>query len=303
MYKFGFDNCDKIVQLSEEEIHRIPYLLTLISHKDDFLSIKNDKNEYILHHPICYNLLIPILNSINNENSFDVLQLFNYLCLNQSIYLNDQNRFFTYYREKNLCEVRNNAAQLVLSLTKNAYDLNDLQTIEYIFLVITIIFSRKSIFNLQFCYHTYKILEKCVFPLFFKKHPIYLLNDIKEDCRIDSNICFYNDNQGYYEVKMSDNQIKQRCILIVARGRGKSELLRELFGDPRKKYSTNTYNRSQNIKETELLSKESTSLTMNSNLYLNESQSARLGYYNTRPKQAQIDKFKHKYKTKVNKYR
>ncbi|CAF3695675.1 unnamed protein product [Adineta steineri] len=302
MFKFGFDNCDKIVELSEEEIHRIPYLSSLISHKDDFLSIKNDKNEYILHHPICYNLLIPILNSINNEkpysllndlsvneNIFDVLQLFDYVCLNQPIFSSDRNRFFTYYPlEKNLCEVRNNAARFVLSLTRNEHNLNDFGTIEYIFSLISVIFSNKNIFSSQFRYHTYTILEEYIFPLFFKNHPIYLLNDIKQNYRTDSNIYLCDDNQmvpidcendfvwkGYYEDKIN-NIIQQSYIMMLGgtRVRKRSKKL-------------NVYWRNQYW------------MTMNSN----ESPLARLGCFNTRPKQTQIDKFKHKYKTKVNKYR
>ncbi|CAF1138784.1 unnamed protein product [Adineta steineri] len=340
MYKFGFDNCDKIIELSEEEVHRIPYLLTLMLHKDDFLSIKNNKNEYILHYPICYNLLIPILNSINNEkpysllndlsineNIFDVFQLFDYLCLNQSNSLNNQDRRFIYHRAKNLCEVRNIATRFVLSLTRNEHNLNDLRTIEYVFSFISVIFSNKSIFSSQFRYHTYTILEEYVFPLFFKKHPIYLLNDIKQNYTIDSNIYFYDDNQmipidfkndflwkGYFE-HIINKLIKQSHIIIVgATNPGKSSLLSSLFGNHVNEPSRSTYNLSQNIEQTEtesfifldtpgLLSNESASLTKNSDLYLNESQVARLGYFNTRSKQIQVDKFKHKYKTKVEKYR
>ncbi|CAF1178347.1 unnamed protein product [Adineta steineri] len=295
MYKFGFDNCDKIIELSEEEVHRIPYLLTLISRNDDFLSIKNNKNEYILHYPICYNLLIPILNSINNEkpysllndlsineNIFDVLQLFDYLCLNQSKSLNNQDKRFIYHRAKNLCGVRNIATRFVLSLTRNEHNLNDSRTIEYVF-------------------------------------------------SIDSNIYFYEDNQmipidfkndflwkGYFE-HMINKLIKQSYIITDgATSPGKSSLLSRLCGNHVNEPSRSTYNLSQNIEQTEtesfifldtpgLLSNkestESTSLTKNSDLYLNESQVARLGYFNTRSKQIQVDKFKHKYKTKVEKYR
>ncbi|CAF1184764.1 unnamed protein product [Adineta steineri] len=284
MFKFGFDNCDKIVELSEEEIHRIPYLSSLISHKDDFLSIKNDKNEYILHHPICYNLLIPILNSINNENLysllndlsineniFDVLQLFDYVCLNQSIYLNNQNRFFTYYQEEHLSKVRNNTAQFVLSLTKNVYSLNDLQTIEYIFSVITMIFVRKNTFSSQFRYHTYTILEEYIFPLFFKKHPIYLLNDIKQNYRTDSNIYLCDDNQmvpidcendfvwkGYYEDKIN-NIIQQSYIMMLGGTRVRKCNLppRRLYADRLNELLTYSYNLLQKIKETERLLEES----------------------------------------------
>ncbi|CAF1094244.1 unnamed protein product [Adineta steineri] len=285
MFKFGFDNCDKIVELSEEEIHRIPYLSSLISHKDDFLSIKNDKNEYILHHPICYNLLIPILNSINNEkpysllndlsvneNIFDVLQLFDYVCLNQPIFLSDRNRFFTYYPlEKNLCEVRNNAARFVLSLTRNEHNLNDFGTIEYIFSLISVIFSNKNIFSSQFRYHTYTILEEYIFPLFFKKHPIYLLNDITQNHRTDSNIYLCDDNQmvpidcendfvwkGYYEDKIN-NIIQQSYIMMLGGTRVRKCNLppRRLYADRMNELLTYSYNLLQKIKETERLLEES----------------------------------------------
>ncbi|CAF4220484.1 unnamed protein product, partial [Adineta steineri] len=83
-------------------------------------------------------------------------------------------------------------------------------------------------------------------------------------------IDFKNDFswKGYFE-HMINNLIKQLHIIIVgATSPGKSSLLSSLLGN-----------------------------------HVNESQVARLGYFNIRSKQIQVDKFKHKYKTKVEKYR
>ncbi|UJR12658.1 hypothetical protein I4U23_016832 [Adineta vaga] len=106
LYKFRFKPSNKLIYLTKEELSRIPLSFTLVEHKNNFLSIENDHNEYLLHYPVSYKWFIPILNSLNTEQAYilfnelsktenilDVLQLIDYLCIDlfPSPHLDEQN--------------------------------------------------------------------------------------------------------------------------------------------------------------------------------------------------------------------
>lgn len=46
VYKFRFGTSDKVVQVTHQELLRIPYLFALVTHKDAFLSTQNKSGEY-----------------------------------------------------------------------------------------------------------------------------------------------------------------------------------------------------------------------------------------------------------------
>ncbi|UJR13182.1 hypothetical protein I4U23_000204 [Adineta vaga] len=222
-YKFRFNNSDKVIQLTEQELARIPFLSIFVLHKDDFSSIQNDQNEYILHYPIHYNWFMAIFRSLSTEqpyalfnelskddNILDVLQLLDYLgvqsfplpLLNEpnifslnSINQRNKEKRIRYQRANNLAEVRKTAAGFVLALTRNEYDLNDFKTIKCIFSLISVIFTHKNVFSLRFRYHTYTILEEYVFPLFFNQQSIQHLTLMEHSETVDSEIYLYDDTQ------------------------------------------------------------------------------------------------------------
>ena len=222
-YKFRFGTSDKLVQLTQHQLDRMPYLSTLVAHKDDFLSMKNDQNEYVLRHPIHYNEFMAILHSITieqpyalftslpeDDNILDVLQLIDYLGINSfscpllkepNIVLSNpphrekDKKHIEYHRVKNISEARNTAAAFVLALTRNEYNLHHFKTNECIVSLISIIFSNRDVFSSRFRHHTYTIAKEYVFPLFLRKHPIHMFPTIKQSDSMDSGIYLMNDTQ------------------------------------------------------------------------------------------------------------
>jgi hypothetical protein len=95
IFTFCFGTSNKTVQLTQQQLHHFPYLVTLVAHADDFSSAKNDNGEYILNYPIQYNWFMPIFQSLirkqpfalftelsHEANALDMLQLYDYLCVN-----------------------------------------------------------------------------------------------------------------------------------------------------------------------------------------------------------------------------
>ncbi|UJR24246.1 hypothetical protein I4U23_027213 [Adineta vaga] len=178
IFKFRFEISDKVVHLTKQELIRIPYLFALVRHQ----------NEYLLHYPICYNWFMPILHSIKtgkpydlfkklskHENILNVLELFDYLCINlfPSPLLSSSNirllnpltnkikeQRISYRQTNNNYDVHNTTAAFILALTKHEYDLNDYQTIQSTFSLISAIFSYGNSFSSRFLYHTYTILDE-----------------------------------------------------------------------------------------------------------------------------------------------
>jgi hypothetical protein len=91
-YAFRFGSSDKLVHLTQQQLDLIPYLSALVAHKDDFSSIQNENDEFVLNNPIEYSWFMSILRSIisknpyilfnelsEHDNKLDTLQLFDYL--------------------------------------------------------------------------------------------------------------------------------------------------------------------------------------------------------------------------------
>lgn len=195
-YALRFSSSDEVLHLNQEQIDLIPYLSALISHKDDFLSIENEKGEYILNPPIEYHSLTSILRSIasNNpyklfdelpedENVFHTLQLFDYLALqpfplpflkntdlirSKSVYHIDRDKQIEYHRA-NISEVRRTAAEFVVALAKKEYKLHDSNTMEMIFYLVDVILFNAGVFNLRFRDHTLVIAKECCYPFLSKQ--------------------------------------------------------------------------------------------------------------------------------------
>jgi hypothetical protein len=223
IYKFRFNSSDKLIQLTQSHIDRIPYLQALVAHKDDFSSIQNDQDEYVLHPPIHYNWFMAIFHSIiteqpytlftelpEDDNILDVLQLLDYLGINSfsspllkepNIIVSkrasneDERKRIVYERANSLSEARNTAAKFVIALTKNEYNLHDFKTIECIFSLISVTFSDGRVFNSRFRHHTFTIVEEYVFPLFYIKNSAQLLATLEQRNAIDSEIYLYDNTQ------------------------------------------------------------------------------------------------------------
>ncbi|CAF0915451.1 unnamed protein product [Adineta steineri] len=193
IYRFRFGTTKKTVQITQQQLNHFPYLFALVSHTDDFAVNKTNDGEYILEYPIFYNWLMAIFQSVIKEqpsalfteltheaNVIHMLELYDYLCIdplplpllkNQKLVLtnpidvDDTNKHIEWC-QADICEVRNVAIQFIIGISKNAYNLNDLGTINSIFTLLMVIFSNPNIFHSRFRYHTLKIIKKYCFSLF-----------------------------------------------------------------------------------------------------------------------------------------
>ena len=192
-YVFRFLPANQVIHLTRQQVDLIPYLSALIVHKNDFVSIENENGEYVLNPPLEYHSLRHILRSISSnnpyelfdqlpedENVFIILQLFDYLSL-QSFALPllkdtnlirsnpDQNEDKRVkYHRATLSEARQTAAQFVIGLSKNEYQLNDPNTTKNILHLINIILSHSDVFSSSFRCHTFTIARKCCYSSFSK---------------------------------------------------------------------------------------------------------------------------------------
>ncbi|CAF1562872.1 unnamed protein product, partial [Rotaria sordida] len=183
-YKFRFGTSDKLVHLTEKQLHSIRYLSALIAHKDHFLSVENENGEYVLNYPIEYRWFMPILCSIiskqahtlfnelaEDENLLDVLQLSDYLCVepfplphlryqnllrSNPVNIENENQRVKYYKA-NLSEARQTAAEFLIALARNQYKLSDSNTRKDIFTLINIILFNPAVFNSRFRHHTLRV--------------------------------------------------------------------------------------------------------------------------------------------------
>lgn len=193
-YAFRFGTTNKVIHLNEQQVNGIPYLSAIITHKNDFSSIENENGEYVLNSRIRYNWFMPIFQSITmghpsalftelsqEANVWGMLQLYDYLCINPISVplLKDQNLVRSnsdnidekklrveYIRANNRLEVRDTAAQFIIALTKNEYNLDDSNTLESIFSLIMAILSNPNVFGVRLCHHTSIIVKKLCFSLF-----------------------------------------------------------------------------------------------------------------------------------------
>ena len=192
-YPFRSVSSNQLLHLTQPQLARIPYLSALIAHKDHFLSIQNEKGEYLLNDPIEYPSFIAILHSINsnnpyilldqlseNENVLNTLQLVDYLGLQSCSLpiLKDVNLVRTNpdqnedqrvkYERASLVEARQSAAEFVIGVAKNEYQLDGPNMTNTIFNLMNIILSDSSVFSLSFRCHTLTIVRQCCYSFFSK---------------------------------------------------------------------------------------------------------------------------------------
>jgi hypothetical protein len=226
MCVFRFTASDQCVRLSEEKLHRIPYLSALVAHQKDFLPIQNENGEYVLNPPFYYNWFTATLHAINSEQAYTLftelpknanilgtIQLFDYLGL-QPFELpflgrthlalcnsskNDNEYDDTKCDRANLSETRNTAAKFAIAISKNEYDLSDPKTTNNIFRLIMIILSNVDVFSSRFRHHTLTIAKECCFQFFTKNRQNQLINThqkIQKQRKLNSLMYLYADDDS-----------------------------------------------------------------------------------------------------------
>ena len=365
-YAFRFGTSDKIVHLTQQQLNRIPYLFNLVAHKDNFLPVQNENNEYVLNSPIDYSSFMAILHSITveqayvlfnelpeQENILDTLQLFDYLGIDlfslpllrygyltrlNSTNTESEKKYIEYHRA-NILETRQTAAEFVIALTKNEYDLTDWRTIDTIFALVKVILYNSNVFSSRFRHHTLTIVKEYCYSLFSKKRKVQL-RAIKQIVRRGENNFFhylYNDNpslpnniinafawRGVHLSTQEDHTTelptnseitilpcrfdflrrfpwKELAGMFERINQCYSENLKMLFIDILKRFP-DAFTSLQNSPESEielLLLSEDRARQRR----LEEPKSARTGRFNTLPKRPKIDKFKHRSGPKAQKHR
>lgn len=225
IYTFRFDTTDKIIHITEQQLNCIPYLSALTTHDNNFLSIQNENDEYVLDSRIRYDWFMPIFQSIITQHPsalftelpregylWGMLQLYDYLCLNpipvpllkdqhlirlNSSNIASENLCIEYSRAKNLLEVRDTAVQFIMALTKNEYNLDDSETLRSIFSLIMVVLSGPNIFGLRLCHHTLTVAKTMYFSLFSYKQQRELQNAQQsiQSIKARSLIYLYDDQQ------------------------------------------------------------------------------------------------------------
>ncbi|CAF3952351.1 unnamed protein product [Rotaria sp. Silwood1] len=211
MYTFRFENTNKYIHLTQQQLDHLPYLLNLVN---------STNNEYILNSSIDYNSFMIILDFINSKISYDIfnkleehenilnlLDLFDYIGVNlfsiptfKDEYLlrskHDNNQKFIQYDRGNLLEMRNKAAEFIIALNKNEYKLDDIQTLNNIFSLLMVIFHTSKVYSAKFRHHTLTIVNKCCFSLFSNEQQSQLptIQQITENKNIDSLLYLSDDN-------------------------------------------------------------------------------------------------------------
>jgi hypothetical protein len=348
MFTFRFGTSDKFVHLNQQQLERIPYLFNLVSHKDDFLSVQNENDEYVLNYPIEYTSFIPILRSITSEqpytlineiseddNVLDTLQLFDYFCINpfplpllenEDLLLsnpinNDNDKKRVEFREAIISEARQTAAEFIIALSKSQYNLNNSYTVEHIFSLIKVILSNAAVFSSRFRHHTLTVVKEYCYSFFSKKQQRILptTQQIALHSKDESFMYLYDDNKlvpnNFY------NTFARKGVYVLVEENHTDSLsadvkntfyfdLSEAFYtiddtmSDRSLYLSFEYHLINFRSVFSLYEDEKLPIYQNKQHQKNtEVQSARLGHFNTLPKWAKVDKFKHRSGPKVQKYR
>ncbi|CAF3719792.1 unnamed protein product [Rotaria socialis] len=338
-YTFRFGTSDKLIHLTQQQLDRFPYLAVLIAHKDDFLSIQNESGEFVLSSPIHYTWFMAILHSLTSQNPYtlfnelsegdnvlDTLQLFDYLgitsfplpllkhesLVRSNLIITEDTTKRVEYHKANILEARQTAAEFIIALSKSEYNLDDSNTLTCIFSLIMIIFSNANVFSSRFRHHTLTVVKECCSSLYVQNQRVLpTIQNIAQNSKIDSFMYLYDDDQPLPEnfentfawrgvnVSIEKDRIShfaEHPIYISIIGpcsTGKSTMLGYLLG--------------RRGKELLNIVKTQESLMVGSRkdekLYINEAQSARSGRFNTSPKRPKVDKFKHRFGPKAQKYR
>ncbi len=274
LYPFRFGASNKVINLTQQQLDRIPYLSTLVARKDDFLSAQNENGEYVLGSQIRFSWFKVILNAIVTEkpstlfselsekaNVLGMLQLYDYLCIDalpvpllkdvnlartNSVDTQDEDKCVE-YRRANVSEARDTAAQFIIAINNNEYNLNDFITLQIIFCQVMAILSNPNVFTERLCHHALTVVKKCCFALFSDGQRYYLDNAYQTVPKQTNNSATFlcNNDQflpenfdnvfawkGVYKPRdvSATNDLLYFNILVLGRMRqGKSYIINSIF--------------------------------------------------------------------------
>lgn len=333
-YVFRFSASNERIRLTQEQLNRIPYLSTLVANKKKFLVNRNKKDEYVLNPPIYYICFVAILLFIKlkqlyiwftelpeDGNLLDTLQLLDFLVVQSfapprlktkrhlvlSNPINEEQRIV--YHPANLSEARDIAAQFLLALSQNQYQLLNKETADEIFSLILIIISNTDVFCSRFRQHTLTITKECCFKFFSgKQRSLLLTTHVKMENQeklnslkylYDDNNSFSNYSIGAFAWKSVSSVEEENKPDLSATDRWRTHLLsiysyfqwEDRWPEYLLPFDSYFRTRFEILEENEELMKKEKALFV------------RCRRSNSLPKRSYIDKFKHRPGPKAQKYR
>ncbi|CAF0924784.1 unnamed protein product [Didymodactylos carnosus] len=243
-YKCRFST-GEVVDITKSVIDKIPYLSTLFTNADDgkFKSIRNDRQEYVLDQKIEYRYYRPIHEYLVTNRSFllfaklskkdDVLQLIDvmdFLCIEQPlIKINNETRDQLINVENDSHahqQARDTAVQFMLTLCKQDYDVNHVETKNHIYRNVLFILSHPHTFGIRLRYHTSKIAQELFQFTVKQQHNLakwlsIITNTTTDDDRTDDEPAtttsdddfIYSDND-YEENENYDVSVMKKGVVI-----------------------------------------------------------------------------------------
>jgi hypothetical protein len=152
------------------------------------------------------------------------------------------------YRRANVLEARDTAAQFIIAINNNEYNLNDFITLQIIFDQVIVILSNRDVFTERLCHHALTVVKERCFPLFWDGQRCYLDNahQTAQKQTNDSATFLCNNDQflpenfdnvfawkGVYkprDVSVTNDLVHSRIVLLGGMGLGNSSFINMLLG-------------------------------------------------------------------------
>lgn len=243
------------------------------------------------------------------------------------------------FHKATLSEVQQTAAEFVIALSNNEYNLYDHYTREIIFTIIEKTLSKAALFSSRFRHHTLTILEECCYSFFSKNRQNLLTTALQNtQCsKFDLLLYLDDDDQSYQD---DESYLDDFEMAFIWRGSYVSKKKRRTnyLAIDRKKtsppnlfdkyhpFSTTPYRIHLKVVSADpymasfqklihfyviplllpLIKQICMDFLLHGNQQIqkkNEAHSAQSGHFNTLPKRPKFDKFKHRCGPKTQKYR
>jgi hypothetical protein len=237
------------------------------------------------------------------------------------------------YHKANLSEARQTAAEFVIALAKNEYKLSDSNINESIFTLINIVLFNPAIFNSRFRHHTLTVVKTCCYSFFSKtqQHQVQTTHRIAQYRKTNSSVYLSDDVKslpdkfqntfGWRGVYVPIEENRTDSLPVNSSNTASTSMWEGLLDfDYELMLPISSLNFETNFSELRYISwrdyresiiywertpdvRELPIYKTKQNQKNNEAQLARSGRLNTLPKRPNVDKFKHRFGPKTQKYR
>jgi len=238
------------------------------------------------------------------------------------------------YHKANVSEARQTAAEFIISLAKNEYKLSDSNTNKTIFTLINIILFNSAIFNSRFRHHTLTVVKTGCYSFFSKtqQHQFQTTHRIAQHRKTNSSVYLSDDFKplpdkfqntfAWRGVYVSIEENRTDSLPVNSSNTASTSMWETFLGFDYEQmlpislpnfetnflespfsYSVRYYDEYMSYWEDTPDVQELPIYKTKQNQKNNEAQLARSGHLNTLPKRPNVDKFKHRFGPKTQKYR